>query len=65
MKALATKEGVGFIAILITFIGSELVLDYWLGVQSIATKCWFVFLVIAFYYVIIGQFFKGNKTSKK
>ena len=64
MKSLATKEGIGLIAILITFIGTEVILDYWLEVQSITTKCWFVFIVISIYYVIIEQFFSKSKTSK-
>ena len=65
MKSLATKEGIGFIAILVTFMGTEVILDYWLGVQSLATKCWFVFIVITIYYLIIQQFFTENKTFKK
>lgn len=65
MNRLVTKENVGLIAILITFIGSEVILDYWLEMQSIITKCWFVFLVISIYYVIIEQFFSNSKISKK
>lgn len=65
MKILVTKEGTGFIAILVIFIGTEIVLDYWLDGQSITSKCWFVLIVISIYYVIIKQFFKNNKTSKK
>lgn len=65
MKQLKTKEGIGFIAILITFLGSEIVLDYWLGIQSITTKCWFVFMVVLVYYVIIEQFFTEKKNQSK
>ncbi len=65
MKALITKERIGLLAILVTFIGTEVVLDYWLGLQSITTKCWFVFIVISIYYVIIEQFFNNKRISKK
>ncbi len=65
MKTLITKKRIGLIAILTIFIGSEIILDYWLNMQSITVKCWFVILVISIYYVILGQFFKDNKPSQK
>jgi len=64
MKNLATKESIGFIAIILTFIGSEVILDYWLDIQSITTKCWFVFIVIVLYYIIMQQFFTNQKQLK-
>lgn len=49
------KKYIGIIAIILTFFGTEIVMDYWLDVQSIQTKILFIIVVVLIYITAIKQ----------
>lgn len=49
------KKYKGIIAIVLTFIGVEIVLDYWLEIHSIEIKLLFIIVVILIYITAIKQ----------
>lgn len=55
------KETLGIIAIIVTFLGSEILLDKYLEVTSITTKIIFVVVVILIYYLIAKILLKKTK----
>ncbi len=56
------KKNLGIIAIILTFLGTEIMLDYWLEIQSIQTKILFVIVVVLIYIVAIKQIETTKKT---
>ena len=55
------KKYLGIIAIILTFFGTEVMLDYWLDVQSIQIKLLFIIVVILIYITAIKQLETNTK----
>lgn len=55
------KETLGIIAIIVTFLCGEILLDKCLEVTSITTKIIFVISVVLIYFIIVKTLFKKQK----